>query len=110
MFCRHCGNEIDSEVIVCPKCGKQVQDLKYSNSSVNAINLDGFGDITKPKSKILSIILCCIGFVLVGGLHKFYEGKIGMGILYLLTGGLFWIGTIIDLVNLIQKPDTYMAN
>lgn len=28
MFCRHCGNEIDDDVIICMKCGKQVQDLK----------------------------------------------------------------------------------
>ena len=30
------------------------------------------------------------------GAHKFYIGQIGMGILYLLTGGLGGIGPIID--------------
>ena len=27
------------------------------------------------------------------GAHKFYEGKIGMGVLYIFTGGLFGIGS-----------------
>jgi TM2 domain-containing membrane protein YozV len=34
------------------------------------------------------------------GLHKFYLGKIGWGILYILTGGLFFIGWIIDLFTI----------
>lgn len=28
MFCKHCGNEIDDDVIICMSCGKQVQELK----------------------------------------------------------------------------------
>ena len=34
------------------------------------------------------------------GIHKFYLGRIGMGILYLLTGGFFGIGWFIDLFTL----------
>jgi TM2 domain-containing membrane protein YozV len=34
------------------------------------------------------------------GVHKFYVGKIGMGILYIFTGGIFLIGWIIDLFTL----------
>lgn len=33
------------------------------------------------------------------GLHKFMDRKIGMGFLYLFTGGLFCIGWIIDIVK-----------
>lgn len=41
-------------------------------------------------------ILCLfLGFL---GVHKFYENKIGMGILYLLTGGLFGIGWFVDII------------
>ena len=45
--------------------------------------------------------------VLLGifGAHKFYEGKIGMGILYLFTVGLFGIGWVIDLIVLLLKPN-----
>ena len=46
------------------------------------------------KNKWVALLLC----LLLGsfGAHRFYEGKIGTGILYLLTLGLFGFGVIID--------------
>ena len=58
-----------------------------------------------PKKKGLAIILCLLGGMI--GLHKFYEGKIGMGILYVLTCGFMGIGVLIDLIKLIFKPSVY---
>jgi len=40
-----------------------------------------------------------IGLLGIGGVQRFMIEQIGMGILYLLTAGLCYIGTIIDLVN-----------
>ena len=39
--------------------------------------------------------------------QKFYEGKIGMGILYLFTAGFFGIGVLIDFITLLFKPNPY---
>lgn len=39
------------------------------------------------------VLLTFLGFF---GIHRFYQGKIGTGLLYLLTLGLFGIGVIYD--------------
>ena len=47
-----------------------------------------------------TILLCCLlGLVCVAGIHRFILNQVGMGILYLFTGGLCLIGTIVDAVN-----------
>ena len=52
------------------------------------------------KSKGFALFLCIIGGWC--GAHQFYVGKKGMGILYLCTFGLFFIGWIIDLIAIIS--------
>jgi TM2 domain-containing membrane protein YozV len=52
-----------------------------------------------------SYLLCAIGFLGVAGLHRFYLGKPVTGILWLITGGLFGIGTIYDLITLPGQVD-----
>jgi len=52
-----------------------------------------------PKSKITTLLLCIFFGVL--GAHRFYVGKAGTGILYLLTLGLMGIGVLIDLITII---------
>ena len=37
---------------------------------------------------------------LVFGLHRFYLGQIGMGLLYALTCGLFFVGALVDLLRI----------
>ena len=41
------------------------------------------------------------------GGHKFYERKIGMGILYFFAGELFLIGAVIDFFAILAKPNSY---
>lgn len=55
---------------------------------------------TSDKKKGTALLLCCIGFVGVGGLHYFYVGRYGKGLLYICTCGLCFIGTIMDLIKI----------
>ncbi len=58
-----------------------------------------------PKNKWISFFLCLL-FGLFGA-HKFYEGRILLGILYICTVGLFGVGVIVDLIILFFKPNPY---
>lgn len=114
-FCQHCGAIIDKECIICPRCGKQVAQLQQeqpqvvinnSNNNVNSnVNANTGGRYPKPKNKWVAFLLC----LFLGGLgaHKFYEGKILLGILYLLTFGIFGIGWLVSLISLLFKPNPY---
>lgn len=55
-------------------------------------------EMKSEKSKVAALLLC----IFLGGLgiHRFYVGKIGTGVLYLLTGGLFGIGVIVDIIKI----------
>ncbi|MGQ9643257.1 MAG: TM2 domain-containing protein [Ignavibacterium sp.] len=55
--------------------------------------------MSRRKDPTNILIFALIGFVGIAGIHRFVLGQTGMGILYLLTGGLCLIGTIVDLVN-----------
>jgi TM2 domain-containing membrane protein YozV len=45
------------------------------------------------------LLLSLIGFLGLAGVQRFVVDQIGMGILYVLTAGLCFIGTIVDMVN-----------
>lgn len=110
-YCKHCGQLIDKDCIICPKCGKQVEQMSQPNVVINNtnqnqnVNINGKGRAKKECNKWVAFFLC----LLLGGIgaHKFYEGRIGMGIIYLLTVGLFGIGWLIDTIVILCKPNPY---
>lgn len=53
----------------------------------------------RRKDPMTLLLVALVGFLGIAGIQRFMVGQIGMGILYLLTGGLCAIGTIIDLVT-----------
>lgn len=114
-FCKHCGAKIPEDAVICTACGRQVETVKseaaqpsvvINNSNMNSnVNANFNGRYGRPKNKWVALLLCL--FLGVIGAHKFYEGKTGMGILYLFTAGLFGIGALIDLIALLFKPNPY---
>ena len=120
MVCKYCNAAIDINASVCEYCGmstgKMVRNTsngntndsstEFNSNNQTTAGVDINSDLFKgSKNKWVALILCVfLGYL---GAHKFYEGKIGMGILYLFTGGLFGIGWVIDIIALLLKPDTY---
>ncbi|MDB5226815.1 MAG: hypothetical protein JWN78_1008 [Bacteroidota bacterium] len=68
---------------------------------------------SKRREAELILLFACIGLIGFAGIQRFLVGQIGMGLLYFFTGGLCWIGTILDIINHKQLADEYniqMAN
>lgn len=89
-FCTDCGSRISIKAEICPKCGvRQMSSPQSLNLGATAAN---------GKSRIAAAILA---FFLGGlGIHKFYLGQTGKGILYLLFCWTF-IPAIIAFVEFI---------
>ena len=112
-LCKFCGNKVEVDAVVCIHCGKQIEELKTDNNSpqiiINNTNTNTNtikGSIGKKEcNKWVAFLLCL--FLGMLGAHKFYEGKCGMGVLYIFTGGLFGIGLVIDCISILCKPNPY---
>ena len=112
-FCKFCGKKIPEAAVICMHCGCQVEEFRTAqqpniiinnannNTNLNKTNFGGGG----AKNKWIAFLLCFfLGYL---GAHKFYEGKTGLGILYLFTFGLFGIGWLIDCIAILFKPNPY---
>jgi len=83
-YCLACGQTIDAMAVVCPKCGvMQSSALEHES-----------------EKRILPAFLLCF-FLGVFGVHRFYVGKIGTGILQLITLGGLGIWALVDMIMLI---------
>ena len=57
------------------------------------------------KNKTTMIVLCCLGFIGLGGIHDFYIGRPLRALVKLFTINWLGIGTIIDLIKI--SKETY---
>ncbi len=61
----------------------------------------------RRRDETVTLIMALAGFLGVAGIHRFYLGQIGMGLLYFFTYGFCMLGTIIDLFNFKNMTATY---
>ena len=57
----------------------------------------GYREKRKDSSTVL--LLNLLGFIFLAGVHRFYLGQTGMGVIYLVTAGFCVVGTIKDIFN-----------
>lgn len=117
-FCKECGQKIAKKAVICPHCGCQVEETQASNAAPQIVinnsnqnqntnqNMNGAIPIgARLRNKWVAFFLCVfLGYV---GAHKFYEGRIGSGLLYLCTFGLFGFGWFFNSISLLGKPNPY---
>ena len=119
-FCKECGQKIAKKAVICPHCGCQIEEMKSesaapqivinnSNQNQNTNNNTNVNTAipigARLRNKWVALALCI--FAGYFGAHKFYEGRIGSGIIYMFTGGLFFIGVFFDFLKLLGKPNPY---
>lgn len=91
MFCKHCGSEMSEEALACPKCGHPTVEKG-------------------TKSKVAFVLLA----LFLGGLgiHRFYLGNWGLGLLMLVfcwTGIPVIVAAIEAIVIGLRKDDPRFA-
>lgn len=95
IYCHGCGKQIHESATSCPHCGAQNKNNPQQNSS-------------GQKNKVVAAVF---GILLGGlGIHKFYLGKVGLGILYLLfcwTGIPSIVGFIEGIIYLCKSDEDF---
>jgi len=98
---------MSEDMFYCLGCGYHFKNIatKGSSEDLNAVVYRAKTKNGTWKNKWVSLLLCIfLGWL---GAHKFYEGKLGIGLIYLFTLGLWGIGWIVDIIRLAFKPNPY---
>lgn len=121
MYCRNCGNEMNSEAVVCVKCGVPAGKGKNycpncgaetNPEAVICVNCGASLDINAGKSERLRMVAGLLG-VLVGGIgiHNFYLGFTKKGVIQivvtLVTCGIGSIWGLIDGTLILMGKEGY---
>ena len=107
MFCRNCKAEVADKAVICVACGmKPLDGNKFCNSCGHPTHPDaqvcvGCGIALKnvrtgERKWIVALLLAW--FLGVFGVHRFYTGHTGLGIVQLLTLGGCGVWALIDFI------------
>ena len=101
--CEYCGwrREGGSEKTKQEPAGQNSQNPAQSSAQTYTYGMQApagwkLVPTESPKSRWTAFALCFLFGVF--GVHRFYAGKIGTGILWLLTFGIFGLGWLTDLI------------
>jgi hypothetical protein len=113
MYCRNCGNEVSEKAVMCVACGtppksgdKYCHNCKAETNATSpmcmkcGVSLKGENAPKGEGKDWLTTLLLCffLGFI---GVHRFYTGHTGIGVVQILTLGGCGIWTLIDFIMII---------
>ncbi len=112
-FCPNCGFEHDPEAVICVKCGVSLEKTEAAKQEDFMQSLASFRETLDSLPFIATLLLVIFVDGLFGGLYRLTKGDttgIVMGVLWFVTGGLFGIGTLIDIISVaVKKKITFLA-
>ncbi len=105
--CEYCGSYIPDDSYACSGCGAKSapvkQELENEKSGVEQLGgeISNFGRAVNKKlsdKKVMNALLLFIVTIAFGflGIHRFMQRKIITGIIWMCSGGLFFVGYAVD--------------
>jgi TM2 domain-containing membrane protein YozV len=84
--------------------GLESEEMLFIQEAIKDLNPDQQRNFVilyqgRRKDPQTMLIFCLLGFLGFAGIHRIMLQQIGLGVVYLLTAGLCFIGTIVDLFN-----------
>jgi len=104
------------ETKFCTNCGKSIQPGEFRNANGHcsecAAKAQSTGSVQRGQYSEKDWLVTLLFSIFLGGLgiHRFYVGKIGTGILWLLTGGCLGIGALVDIIMIATENFTDDSN
>ncbi len=104
-YCAYCGTPLPPQQYqqpyaqTPPPAGPQYAQPVQPVYAVPVAPAYPYQQVISPSNRWIAFALCF--FLGVIGIHRFYVWKVGTGILYIFTAGLFGIGILVDLIMIV---------
>ena len=96
MFCSKCGNEIDNDALICPKCGCATMNMAVQKNTVSA-DTSGETSTLATCAIVFAILLPIVGIILgiIGAVKYKTEAYKNKCITAIVLSVVVWVACIV---------------